>query len=119
MSLYTGTISHPHNLPDPPATEVVNAAIKLFAAALPLQSSRVQESILEQMSTFLNAEHLQRDPGRKAAMAVNVVTALLATLKVAAGETHLSAGDLRSPSVEKALHEQLNVRTSPARTTLR
>ncbi|KAI9802828.1 MAG: hypothetical protein M1833_001427 [Piccolia ochrophora] len=95
------------DVPDPPATEVVNAAIILFAVALPFQAPKVQESIIEQIATFLASNHLQRDPGRKAAMTINVATALLATLKVAMKETCVPPGDLRSPSVEKNLQELL------------
>ncbi|KAI9796339.1 MAG: hypothetical protein M1825_000634, partial [Sarcosagium campestre] len=94
-------------LPDPPATEVVNAAIVLFAVALPHQPAKVQESILEQMATFLSYGSLQRDPGRKAAMTVNIATALLATLKVAAKETSVGPGDLRHGPVERTMEEML------------
>src|SRR5256885_2602846 len=57
--------SENQSLPEPPATEVVNSAINLFAISLPLQPPKVQESILEQIATFLAANSLQRDPGRK------------------------------------------------------
>ncbi len=96
-------------LPDPPSTQVVNSAINLFAISLPLQPPKIQESILEQLVTFLSSNGLQRDPGRKAAMAVNIATALLVTLQVATKETMSAAGDLRSPAVEKALQGLLRV----------
>ncbi|MCJ1403814.1 hypothetical protein MMC11_007037 [Xylographa trunciseda] len=95
------------DLPDPPATEVVNSAISLFAVALPLQSPRIQESILEQLFSFLAAKSLQRDPGRKAAVTVNIALALLGALKVTMSETLAIPGDLKSPSVEKCLDELL------------
>ena len=97
------------DLPDPPATEVVNSAISLFAVTLPLQSARIQESILEQLSTSLAAKSLQRDPGRKAAITVNIALALLGTLKVTMSETLAIPGDLKSPPVEKYLDELLRV----------
>lgn len=96
-------------LPDPPATEVVNSAIVLFAIALPLQSPKVQEGLLEQLATFLSSSSLQRDPGRKAAVTVNIAMALLGALKVAVRETLAEPGDLRQPSVEKYLEETLRV----------
>lgn len=96
-------------LPDPPATEVVNSAIALFAVCLPLQESKIQESILEQLSVHLSAKSLQRDPGRKAAVTVNISLALLGALKVSAGETSANAGNLGSPAVEKCLDEFLRV----------
>ncbi|MCJ1395322.1 hypothetical protein MMC18_008206 [Xylographa bjoerkii] len=95
------------DLPDPPATEVVNSAISLFAVALPLQSAKIQESILEQLSTFLAAKSLQRDPGRKAAVTVNIALAILGALKVTMSETLAIPGDLKSPPVEKYLDELL------------
>jgi len=90
---------------------VVNAAIQLFATALPLQAARIQESLLEQLSSFLADTSLQRDPARKAAITVNVATALFCVLKVAVRETSLPAGNLRSDAVQKILRELLRVRS--------
>ena len=109
VSLYISAIGEAQNLPEPPATEVVNSAINLFAISLPLQAPKVQESILEQIATFLAANSLQRDPGRKAAMTVNIALALLAALKVSVKETRSAPGDLRSPPVEKIMQEMLRV----------
>lgn len=109
MSLYVNVEGHMQDMPDPPATEVVNAAINLFAIALPLQAPKIQEGILEQMTSSLSTSSLQRDPGRKAAMTVNIAVALLTSLKVAVRETSCDAGDLRSPAVEKLFQELLHV----------
>ena len=109
ICLYTNLEDQAENLPDPPATEVVNSAIVLFATAFPLHSSRVQEGVLEQMATFLTSSNLQRDPGRKAAVAVNTAMALLSALKVAVGETIAEHGDLKHPTVEKTIEELLRV----------
>ena len=98
-----------NELPDPPATEVVNASIALFASALPLQSTKVQEAVLEQLATYLSSPSLQRDPGRKAAVTVNTAMALLGALKVAVGETAAEQGDLRHPTIEKCLQNILRV----------
>ncbi|EFW98758.1 heat repeat protein [Grosmannia clavigera kw1407] len=92
-------------LPDPPATEVVNLAIQLFAHVFPLTVAKVQESILEQLATFMSAGQLQRDPGRKAAIKVNVAVAVLLTLKVAVRETPAAAGTVTSAAVEKLLQD--------------
>lgn len=107
LTLYVDSPGDSSKPSDPPATEVVNAAIKLFAIAFPLTPPKIQESILEQVTTFLSAGSLQRDPGRKAAMNVNVATALLATLKVAVKETQSPSGDLTTPAVEKLMQEML------------
>ena len=101
-----------NELPDPPATEVVNSAIALFATALPLQSPSIQEGVLEQLASCLSSGSLQRDPGRKAAVTANAAMALLGALKVAVGETIAEAGDLRHPNVERCLQELLRVSVS-------
>jgi len=95
--------------PDPPATEVVNAAITLFATALPLQGPKVQEGVLEQLATYQSSPSLRKDPGRRAAVTINVAMALLAALKVTVGETIAERGDLKHPTVEKNIDEILRV----------
>lgn len=110
IRLYTAPEESLENLPDPPATEVVNSAILLFATAFPLQSSKVQEGVLAQLATFLSSSALQRDPGRKAAIAVNTAMALLSALKVTVGEMVAERGDLKHPSIEKGIDELLRVR---------
>jgi hypothetical protein len=107
LALYVDSLGDAEDQSDPPATEVVNSAIKLFAIAFPLTPPRIQESILEQLATFLSAGSLQRDAGRKAAMNVNVAMALLSTLKVAAKETQSPAGDITSAAVIKLMQEVL------------
>lgn len=107
LALYLGDLKGPDTLPDPPATEVVNVAIQLFAIAFPLTPSKIQESILEQVTTFMSMGSLQRDPGRRAAMNVNIATALFSTLKVAVKETQSPSGDLANPAVEKLMQEMI------------
>ncbi|KAH6694110.1 HEAT repeat protein [Plectosphaerella plurivora] len=87
-------------LPDPPATE-------LFAFVFPLTPSKVQESVLEQVKTFMSTGSLHRDPGRKAAMNVNVATAVLLTLRVASKETQAAPGDVTNMAVERLLQDML------------
>ncbi|KAI9731821.1 MAG: hypothetical protein M1818_007686 [Claussenomyces sp. TS43310] len=107
LALYVDDTTGSESLPDPPATEVINVAISLFAFAFPLTPPKVQESILEQIATFLSAGSLQRDPGRRAAMNVNIATALLSTLKVAVKETQSPSGELDSPAVEKLMQDMI------------
>ncbi|KAI0481014.1 ARM repeat-containing protein [Xylariaceae sp. FL0804] len=95
------------SLPDPPATEVVNMAIQLFAFVFPLTPAKVQESILEQIATYTSAGSLQRDLGRKAAINVNIASALVSTLKVAVKETQSSPGDVKNVQVERLLQEMI------------
>lgn len=106
--LYLGEDSTTSDLPpDPPPTEVINMAIQLFAFVFPLAPAKVQESILEQIKTFSSAGPLQRDPGRKAAINVNVSAAILATLRVAVKETSCPPGDITNVAVEKLLQDTL------------
>ncbi|KAI1816779.1 armadillo-type protein [Poronia punctata] len=106
-TLYIGGLDTEPELPDPPATEVVNMAIRLFAFVFPLTPAKVQESVLEQIATYTSAGSLQRDPGRKAAMNVNVASALLSTLKVAVKETQSPSGNVTNLAVEKLLQEMM------------
>ncbi|KAI0378753.1 ARM repeat-containing protein [Hypomontagnella monticulosa] len=105
--LYVGELDPSTSLPGPPATEVVNMAIQLFAFVFPLTPAKVQESVLEQITTYISAGSLQRDPGRKAAITVNVASALLMTLKVAVKETQSSPGNVTNMAVEKLLQEMV------------
>ncbi|KAF1844910.1 HEAT repeat protein-like protein [Cucurbitaria berberidis CBS 394.84] len=109
ISLYIRPSNDATELPDPPATEVVNAALQLFAICLPLQTPRIQESILEQMTSFLSASSLQRDINRKTAMMVNIAYAILSTLKVAVKETRSASGSLKGPAVEKVMQDLLHL----------
>ncbi|KAF1926809.1 ARM repeat-containing protein [Didymella exigua CBS 183.55] len=108
ISLYNPS-RDPTELPDPPATEVVNSALQLFAICLPLQTPKIQESILEQITSFLSAGSLQRDINRKTAMMVNIAYGLLSALKVAVKETRSASGSLKGVAVEKVMQELLHV----------
>ena len=90
----------------------MNSALQLFAICLPLQTPKVQESILEQMTSFLSAGSLQRDIHRKTAMMVNIAYGLLSALKVAVKETRSAAGSLKGMAVEKVMQELLHVSSS-------
>ena len=90
----------------------MNNAIVLSAVLFPLQTAKVQESILEQLSSFVSSTSGQRDPAREAAVTVNAAAALLAISKVANKETLASPGDIKSPAIETILQELLRVRPS-------
>ena len=93
----------------PPATEVVNAGITLFSRALPLQSARIQESSLEQLTTLLQASTRLREPAKRAAAGLNVASALLYTVMVANKETSSASGNLSTQAVQKLIQEILRV----------
>ncbi len=109
VSLHVTKADFGLDLPDPPATEVINAAITLFAMALPLQGSMVQEGALGQLANFLSSTTSRKDPGRRAAVTINAAMALLGTLKVAVGETIAERGDLKYSTVEKEIEDILRV----------
>ncbi|KAF8477112.1 armadillo-type protein [Kalaharituber pfeilii] len=92
--------------PAPPATAVVNSAIDLFTLLLPLQPPKVQESIIEQLASFLASKSLDRDPGRKAAITVNVAVAILGALKLTM-DGKIPSANLGTPSVLKIIQEIL------------
>ncbi|KAI8219778.1 Pof6 interactor protein 1 [Colletotrichum sp. SAR 10_86] len=104
--LYVGDATE-LTIPDPPATEVINMAIQLFAFVFPLTPPKVQESVLEQVKTFMSAGTLLRDPGRKAAINVNVSVAVLSTLRVAVKETQSSSGNVTNLAVERLIQDML------------
>jgi HEAT repeat-containing protein 5 len=99
---------------DPPPTQVVNAAIDLFAVVLPLQPPKIQESSLEQLAMLLSRPY-SREPGRKAALRVNVATAILCALAVANRETRYPSGKLATSSIEKSAADILHVSRSNLR----
>ncbi|KAF2717966.1 ARM repeat-containing protein [Polychaeton citri CBS 116435] len=85
------------------ATDAVNASLSAFSLCFSLQTARVQESTLEQISSSFSASSLQKDPARKAAIAANTALALLGSLKVATGQSGSYRGDLRGSSTERSL----------------
>ncbi|KAG6102753.1 hypothetical protein E4U30_002290 [Claviceps sp. LM220 group G6] len=105
--LYVGQVDDLDVFPDPPATEVVNNAIQLFAFAFPLTPAKVQESVLEQIKTFASAGLLQRDAGRNAAITVNVALAILSSMKVAVKETSSQPGSVENLAVERLLQDMV------------
>lgn len=72
--------------PRPVATGVIDAAIELFAILLPLQSSVLQGSMMDDLSKMLKNSTLDKNPGRKMAIQVNAVVALLGATKYAMAE---------------------------------
>ncbi|USW49460.1 Putative armadillo-like helical protein [Septoria linicola] len=96
------------DLPGPPATEAVDAAIAAFGLCLPLQSPKVQESTLEQIAASMGA-NLQKDPVRKIAITANVALALSTALRVATGDIGSAKGNLQSANTEKTLQSLLHV----------
>lgn len=95
-------------IPDPLETGVVNSALRLFAVCLPLQTNRIQEGLLEQVSTLWASGAGPQSTPKQTAIAVNIAASLLFTLQVSARETAFTPGSMRSPGVEKAMQEILH-----------
>ncbi|KAK5107568.1 hypothetical protein LTR62_001011 [Meristemomyces frigidus] len=93
---------------NPASTEAVNAAICAFGLCLPLQTPRIQESAVEQILSSLSAPALQKDPARRAAIAVNTALALNAAARVATGDAGVVKGNLQSANTEKGLQQLLH-----------
>ncbi|KAG0088006.1 hypothetical protein BGZ92_006713 [Podila epicladia] len=72
--------------PRPVATGVIDAAVELFSILLPLQSSALQGSLMDDLSKMLKNSTLDKNPGRKMAIQVNSVVALLGATKYAMSE---------------------------------
>ncbi|KAN0065708.1 hypothetical protein ACQY0O_000838 [Thecaphora frezii] len=70
-------------LSPPAATGVVDSAIELFAALLPYQDRDMQVSALETLLAHSRSAKLDRNPGRKQAIQMNAMVAVLGTLRTA------------------------------------
>ncbi|EPQ31133.1 uncharacterized protein PFL1_01322 [Pseudozyma flocculosa PF-1] len=89
LMLYAGASGPPGEIAEcplfspPPATGVVDAAIELFAALLPFQEREVQASALETLLAHSRSSRLERNPGRKQAIHMNAIVAVLGSLQAA------------------------------------
>ncbi|KAH8115151.1 clathrin-coated vesicle protein [Phellopilus nigrolimitatus] len=69
--------------PPPSATSVVDAAIELFAALLPLQESTASKRIVSEVLDSTRSAKLEKNSGRKAAVFVNSTIAIAFALRIA------------------------------------
>lgn len=69
--------------PPPSASSVVNAAINLFSALLPLQDATSTMKIVSELIEYTRSHKLERNSGRKAAVLVNVAVATALSLRAA------------------------------------
>jgi hypothetical protein len=67
--------------PVPAATALVDYSLELFGLVFPAQSAQVQEVILDQLIKSSKHPRLEKSPGRKMAVQVNMVIGLLAIFK--------------------------------------
>ncbi|KAB8349592.1 hypothetical protein FH972_023616 [Carpinus fangiana] len=92
----------------PLATAVIDAAIRLFAMCLPFQAPRVQQGVLEQMSSQSSSSNPQQLPARDVAVSINVAAALLYALQVACSETSMGSGDMKNQRIQRAVQDLLH-----------
>ncbi|KAF9169523.1 hypothetical protein BGX21_008690 [Mortierella sp. AD011] len=98
--------------PRPVATGIIDAAIELFAILLPLQSSALQGSLMDDLSRMLKSSTLDKNPGRKMAIQVNAVVAILGSTKYAMAEgkkheQHAFEGPLASSLSQSILRDSI------------
>ncbi|KAG0005572.1 hypothetical protein BGZ79_003817 [Entomortierella chlamydospora] len=98
--------------PRPVATGIIDAAIELFAILLPLQSSALQGSLMDDLSKMLKSSTLDKNPGRKMAIQVNAVVAILGSTKYAMAEgkkheQHAFEGPLASSLSQSILRDSI------------
>ncbi|RGB29005.1 armadillo-type protein [Rhizophagus diaphanus] len=67
--------------PVPAATALVDYSLELFGLVFPAQSAQVQEVILDQLIKSTKHPRLEKSPGRKMSVQVNMVIGLLAIFK--------------------------------------
>ncbi|CAJ0753037.1 4936_t:CDS:10 [Entrophospora sp. SA101] len=87
--------------PVPSATALIDYSIELFGLIFPFQSSTVQESYLDQLMKAVRHVKLEKSPGRKMAVQVNMVLALLCIFKniINFGSNKKSTSDINVPSI--------------------
>ncbi|PFH53326.1 hypothetical protein AMATHDRAFT_55203 [Amanita thiersii Skay4041] len=74
--------------PPPPTTAVVDAAVELFAQLLPMQDVTTTTKTISTLLESVRSQKLDRNVGRKAAVFVNAVVALVLALRNAMGSSH-------------------------------
>ena len=109
VGLYTKDPARSDAETPPFATEVVDLAIRFFGLTLPLQTIRIQESVLEQVSSFMSGPNLHKYPARKAAITVNIAVALLFSLKCASKAADIGSAKFGASSVEKSIQDLTHV----------
>ena len=96
--------------PAPPATGVVDSAVELFALFLPVQDPNVQVKLLKEMLGSLQSVKTERNPGRRMAILVNAVVALLGALRHTMQSGGRHANQFALSSVNSLFRDVLKVR---------
>ncbi|GEM12259.1 clathrin-coated vesicle protein [Rhodotorula toruloides] len=100
----------------PPAVGVVDASLELFSLYFSLQEPANQYALLQILHNNLRSFKLEKNPGRKQAILVNSVTAVLGALRLArrAIDAHQVASPMRDLIKEALLHSDTALRQAAA-----
>lgn len=110
LSICGGAVLDSLTITTPSApTAVVDAAIELFALLLPAQDLVTVERFVNQVIEFARAARLERNVGRKAAVSINVSTALFVALNNGALNTKHARDTFGSAQVGQTLSAFLKV----------
>lgn len=97
--------------PPPSASSVVDAAIDLFSALLPLQDTTSTTKVVSELIEYTRSPKLERNSGRKAAVLVNVAVAITLSLRAASTSHARHCRDtLGSHQISSILSSFLKVR---------
>lgn len=100
----------------PPLTQVVDAALALFARLLPLQDSASAARLITSMIDFVKSPKYDKNVGRKAAVQVNAAIAILLAMRQAMASPSKHVREVfGSTAVTMPLSSFLTVRSSKSR----
>jgi hypothetical protein len=96
--------------PMPPTTAVVDSSIKLFSQLLPVQDGSSALNTVNQLVSEMKSPKFEKNIGRRAAVHVNSVTAVVTALRSVMDGPHRSArATLSQPNITMPLSTSLKV----------
>ncbi|GAA5876048.1 hypothetical protein JCM8547_003540 [Rhodosporidiobolus lusitaniae] len=105
-------------LPDapPPAVGLVDVALEIFSLYFTLQEPANQQALLQILSNNGKSFKLERNPGRRQAIHLNSITAVLGALRYAAGavDPHQVGAPMRELIKDALLHSDASLRQAAA-----
>lgn len=104
-STHSYELTYKRPTPPPISVATIDSAVELFALLLPLQNAAVQESILEQLISLAKYQGTKIPVGRKRAMQLNILSALIGVLKY----VMVKKGTLASGKVSVAIRDLVEV----------
>jgi hypothetical protein len=106
------------SLPDapPPAVGLVDAALEIFSLYFSLQEPANQQALLQILANNGKSFKLDKNPGRRQAIVVNSITAVLGALRYAASavDPHQVGAPMRELIKDALLHPDASLRQAAA-----